>query len=341
MKEPPIPANEESRLAALYRLEILDTKPEERFDRITRIIKTHFKVPIVLISLVDKNRQWFKSCQGLSVAGTARNISFCGHAIGSDEIFIVSNALEYPDFADNPLVTGHPNIRFYAGAPLRAPNGERVGTLCIIDDHPRELNAGDRATMRDFANWVEGEFAVAHVQTIVREEVVANYKGQIEAINRSQMMIEFKMDGAIIKANTNYLKVFGYSVADIDGQNYNIFIPDDDKTTPEYHSFWAGLRAGNFQSGEFRRIGKDGREVWIEASYNPILGPDGDPAKVVKFATDVTEKVRIRSEFRDAEARLRVVLDNVADGIITIDGRGIITSINPPVVKMFGFKRLK
>ena len=151
MKEPQPHANEPSRLSALYRLEILDTPPDERFDRIARIAKAHFRVPIALVSLVDADRQWFKYSQGIDVSETPRNISFCGHAILHDDLFLVTNAQEHPDFCDNPLVTGHPGIRFYAGAPLHAPSGERIGTLCVIDRRPRGFSADERSALRDLA----------------------------------------------------------------------------------------------------------------------------------------------------------------------------------------------
>ena len=157
MKEPLIPANEASRLASLHTLDILDTEAEERFDRVTRVAKAHFGVAIALVSLVDENRQWFKSCQGLDASETPRNISFCGHAILSEEIFIINDAAGNPDFADNPLVTGPPFIRFYAGAPLHSPNGDRIGTLCIIDPNPRKLDSADQRILRDLASCVESE----------------------------------------------------------------------------------------------------------------------------------------------------------------------------------------
>ena len=158
MKKPEFPANEVDRVAALCGLSVLDTPAEERFDRITRIAQQHFRVPIALVSLIDSERQWFKSRQGLEAKETPRDISFCGHAILSEDILCIPNALADPRFADNPLVAGGPNIRFYAGAPLHAPGGARVGTLCIIDDQPRSLSADELSVFRD-----HGEFPLAAI----------------------------------------------------------------------------------------------------------------------------------------------------------------------------------
>lgn len=141
----PIPEYDADRVAALRRLLILDTPPEERFDRIVSFAAQEFDVPIVLVSLVDANRQWFKAIVGLDVCETGRDISFCGHAIVSDEVLVVRDASLDPRFADNPLVVGEPYIRFYAGAPLTLPSGERVGTLCLIAKSPRAYDEVDRA----------------------------------------------------------------------------------------------------------------------------------------------------------------------------------------------------
>ena len=157
MQSPPIPQNERERLAALNALDLLDTPSEERFDRLTRLAKQLFGVPIALVSLIDMDRQWFKSKQGLDACETGRDISFCGHAVLSDAIFEITDASQDQRFADNPLVTGPPNIRFYAGAPLSSTDGYQIGTLCIIDEKPRQLTLDERAALRDLADLVEIE----------------------------------------------------------------------------------------------------------------------------------------------------------------------------------------
>lgn len=154
MQAAPLPDNEPARLAALYELLILDTPPEERFDKIVRFAAGEFDMPIVLVTLVDLDRQWFKARVGTQVCETGRDVSFCAHAILHDEIMVVEDALQDPRFADNPLVTGAPHIRFYAGAPLALPSGLRLGTLCLIDRRPRTLDAldlGILGTLRDLA----------------------------------------------------------------------------------------------------------------------------------------------------------------------------------------------
>ena len=157
MQEPNIPPNESDRLATLHGLDILDTPRDDRFDKYTRISARIFDTPISVISLVDRHRQWFKSTEGFDAKESPRNISFCGHAILGDEIFEVRNALRDPRFRDNPLVINLPNIRFYAGAPLEAPNGHKLGTLCIIDTVPRQLSDEEKVMLKKLADMVVGE----------------------------------------------------------------------------------------------------------------------------------------------------------------------------------------
>ena len=157
MVAPPKPANEAQRLAALRALNVLDTPAEERFDRITRLVQRLLGTPMALVSLVDADRQWLKSAQGTNVSESARDISFCGHAILEPDTFVVEDALLDARFSDNPLVTGPMGVRFYAGHPIHATDGSAIGTLCALDRAPRTLDAADRAALRDLAILVEGE----------------------------------------------------------------------------------------------------------------------------------------------------------------------------------------
>lgn len=154
---PATPDDEQTRLAALHALKILDTPPEERFDRVTRLAAALFRVPVALVSLVDANRQWFKSCVGIESRETSREVSFCAHAVADREMLVVTDALRDPRFADNPLVTDEPHVRFYAGAPLFLPQGACTGTLCLVDTRPRDFSAEDRARLLDLADIVEYE----------------------------------------------------------------------------------------------------------------------------------------------------------------------------------------
>jgi diguanylate cyclase (GGDEF)-like protein len=177
LKEPSIPENEALRLATLKSLNVLDTPPEERYDRVTRMARRMFGVSTALVSIVDEDRQWFKSKQGLDACETPRSVSFCGHAILGDDIFLIQNALQDERFADNPLVVGDPNIRFYAGCPLRAADGQKIGTLCIIDSEPREFDHDDATALRDLASMVEGELAALRTSSTDELTKISNRRG--------------------------------------------------------------------------------------------------------------------------------------------------------------------
>ena len=177
MKKPGIPEDEKSRLKTLVSLNILDTFHEERFDRLTRMACKLFDVPIAVVTLVDDKRQWFKSCIGLNVTETARDISFCGHAILSDEVFVVSDTEKDVRFADNPLVIGDPHIRFYAGCPIKSLSGSRLGTLAIIDSKARTLSKQDLDVLKDLASMAERELAFIELATIDELTGLSNRRG--------------------------------------------------------------------------------------------------------------------------------------------------------------------
>ena len=150
----PIPKNDAQRIKVLWQYEILDTVPEEVFDDLTELAARICEAPIALITLVDENRQWFKSKVGVTVNETSRDISFCGHAIEQSDLFIVPDATLDKRFAENPLVKSDPKIRFYAGAPLITPDGHALGTLCVIDKVPRVLRPDQKQALRVLARHV-------------------------------------------------------------------------------------------------------------------------------------------------------------------------------------------
>lgn len=157
MQIPAKPLDEAERIATLRSLLILDTPPEDRFDVLTAYASSQFKVAVALVSLVDSDRQWFKSTCGLSETETSRDVSFCAHAILQDGILEISDTLRDPRFADHPLVVGEPHIRFYAGCPLVMKNGQRIGTFCLIDRQPKYLDEWERGHLQALAQVVAAE----------------------------------------------------------------------------------------------------------------------------------------------------------------------------------------
>jgi signal transduction histidine kinase/DNA-binding NarL/FixJ family response regulator len=177
----PPPPNEAERLAELHRYAILDTPPEQAFDRITRLASLWFKMPIALVSLVDDKRQWFKSHHGIDATETPREMAFCAHAILQDQVFVVPNTLNDDRFAENPLVAGRPDIRFYAGAPLTTHGGHRLGTLCVIDIQSRpDLSDEDKQVLADLAAVVVDELELRDVARNVLSDLKKNRSLQKE-----------------------------------------------------------------------------------------------------------------------------------------------------------------
>jgi GAF domain-containing protein len=201
----PIPPDERGRIEALRSLRILDTPPEERFDRITRMASRVLHVPIALVSLIDTDRQWFKSCIGLDVTEAPRGESICAHAIGDDRPFVIPDATADPRFADNPLVVGGPRIRFYAGQSLRSPDGHRVGTLCVFDREPRTPSDDELATLADLAAWTELELAaIEHDRARDTERRLMSLLAAM-----ADGIATFDINGTVTSANLAAEQMFG------------------------------------------------------------------------------------------------------------------------------------
>ncbi len=177
MEKPKKPLDEQARVVTLKSLDILDSLPAERFDRITRLAKRIFNVPIALITLIDTDRQWFLSSVGLDIKETPRDISFCGHAILGDEFFTVPDTTLDPRFVDNPLVSCSPNIRFYAAYPISAPNGSKLGTICLLDQSPRNFSEEDKQLLYDLVGMVEQEVSAIYIANLDELTQLYNKRG--------------------------------------------------------------------------------------------------------------------------------------------------------------------
>ena len=190
--------NETARLAALQRYNILDTKPEELFDRIARLAKMALQTPIVLVSHFGSNRQWFKSKQGLEATETVRSISFCPHAI---------EHLEHPLFCNNPLVLGAPHIRFYVGVPLRMHDGCKIGTLCAIDQQPRDMPVDQANAPCDLARIVVGEIELCQIATIdILTGALTRHRFDVEINREFSRSRQYRRDLSLIAVDVDHFR---------------------------------------------------------------------------------------------------------------------------------------
>lgn len=324
MLTPSTPANEAARLKALEALNILDTPPEERFDRYTRLAQHILQTPIVLISLIDGQRQWFKSRQGLEATETPRDISFCGHAILDNELFCVYDAAADPRFADNPLVTGAPDIRFYAGAPLILNDGERVGTLCAIDRVPRSLSEEQRAALIDLSHCVADE-----LQLQTTKEILAGREVQLQkSTEMVRSIIDTVVDGIItIDAHGNIQTVnptaerlFDYSATEMVGQNVKMLMPEP------FHQAHDGYLQSYISTGQKKIIGigrevigrrRDGSTFPMELAVGEMR-VQGEPM-FTGIIRDVSERNAARQALQESTDRLRLATQAAGMGVWEYD----------------------
>lgn len=246
MKKPDIPQDEQTRLETLRSLDVLDTPPEDRFDRLTRLARRLFGVPIALVSLVDENRQWFKSCIGLDARETSRDISFCGHAILGDEVFIIPDTLEDERFADNPLVLDDPKIRFYAGCPLSL-NGHKLGTLCIIDQQPRRFEKEDIEALRDLASMAERELASFQLATSDELTKISNRRGfMVFAQHSLNLCARQKIPATLVFLDLDKFKSINDTFGHAEGDRALITFADQMKSSLRDSDFFARLGGDEF-----------------------------------------------------------------------------------------------
>jgi len=221
LKTPSLPQNEVNRLELLKSLKILDSLPEQSFDELTSLASEICKTPIAIITLLDETRQWFKSKVGLTATETPRDISFCGHAILGDGIFEIPNALNDDRFNDNPLVTGDPNIRFYAGIPLISSNNYALGTLCVIDRKARELSVEQRNALKKLGNLVE-TLIDTRIQSRKLEEMSVALFDKTTFLNTllssaGASIISTDLNGLITSFNRGAENMLGYKAEELIG----------------------------------------------------------------------------------------------------------------------------
>lgn len=179
-----IPVNEEARLKKLYDYAILDTAPESTFDRLTLLASRTFNVPIAAISLIDSNRQWFKSAVGIDASEMPRDVAFCSYPVANGQSLVVADSTHDIRFARNPLVVGAPHVRFYAGVPLRTPDGYIIGTLCIADNQPRNFSSQDLAQLESLAATVIMQIELRSSVLKLKELYTASAPSSVSASQR-------------------------------------------------------------------------------------------------------------------------------------------------------------
>ena len=281
MKTANIPLDESERLLALHRLGLLDTPPTESLDRITRVAARTLDVPILLVSLLDSDRQWFKSRVGLELAQTSREVSFCSHVVFERRPLIVRDAEFDERFADNPLVTGAPYIRAYLGVPLFTSGNQPIGTLCAIDTRPRDFNDEHTETLQSFAKLVEDSFRARELA--IQIQGVLQYTKDRERLFRETFelaavgMAHMSLDGKPVRVNRRACEIVGYTVEELQAIPFvDITHPEDVAATIDnFQQMCAG--ATDSYRLEKRFLRKDGTYVWVDLSVSLKRTSPGNP----------------------------------------------------------------
>jgi PAS domain S-box-containing protein len=298
MKIAGIPPHEHERLQSLYALNILDTPVEPRFDRITELAAGYFDVPIAIVNMIDADRQWAKSCFGDERGEVERSVSFCAHTILSDQLLVVNDALLDERFHDNPFVTGDYNLRFYAGAPLHAPDGSRAGSLCLVDHKPRSMSEGERRALRQFASLVEDELNRVHLETALERQRVAEAslwreRAQLRAIIDGAPVPMALLDGErrFVAWSDAWRTAYRLPQHDLVGQCIDDVLPESGHRWREIHQ--TAMRGVYLQSKE-ECLPLANETICLQWAAAPFRGPEGHISGVVLVTERIDELVEAR-----------------------------------------------
>ncbi len=306
-------ADEARRLRALRDLGVLDTRPELVFDAIIASAAQTCGVPVALISLIDAQRQWFKANIGLAgVAETPRDVAFCDHAIRDDALLEVPDATLDARFAGNPLVTGDPGIRFYAGAPIVMPGGERIGTVCVIDRAPRRLDESQRATLRSLAA-IAGATLAQRRQLLSTTRQLADSERRVRRLYEATPAILHSIgpDGRILDVSDRWLALFGYRRDEVVGRPSSDFLAPASQAYARDVVLPAFFRDGQCERVEYQFVRKDGSAVDVRLSATLERDERGGVARSLAVLEDVTATKLLMAELGRTHAHLDAVVDNM------------------------------
>ncbi len=336
----PLPDDEDARLRALARYQILDTVPDREFDALTEIAAHILDMPIVLISIVAADRQWFKARHGLNVSETPRDVSFCGHAVAAKATLIVPDALADARFADNPLVTGDPHVRFYAGVPLQTPEGQALGTLCAIDRQPRELTAEHQRLLEMLARQAIALLALRR-RSLELEAAELERKRLTEEIvavldHMPAMIGYWDKNLRNRHANKLYFQWFGLKPEVIRGMHIRDVIGEQ-MYALNLPRIEAALR-GESQVFYREQVGPDGKLHYSQATYIPDFA-NGEVRGFFVMFIDITERRLIENALFAEKETARTTLGAITEAVITADAAGLVGYLNPVAEQLTGWSQ--
>ncbi len=319
-------SDEQLRLAALKRYLVLDTAAEQSYDRLTAFAARIFDMPLAFISLLDEDRQWFKSCFGLDVQQTSRDVAFCDYTILSSEVMVVADATEDARFAHNPLVTGEPHIRFYAGATLRTKDGYNLGALCVIDTQPHySFSEEQRNQLAELAYFVMELLESRLVTQVLKNELVVQGKDMAEKLtdsekrfkllaqNSKDIIVVSSPDGTLLYVSSASQNVLNYAPEELVGQSvYNFVHEEDIAAFQKAHSL--ALQNSKLKVASFRFRAKSGEYLWLELATHTISDPlSGNVVEIQIACRNISRRKAAEEALKKSEVEYRTLVRNIPD----------------------------
>ncbi len=308
--------NEQARLASLHSYDVLDTPPEAEFDDFTRLASQICGTPIALISLVDAGRQWFKSRVGLDIGETPRELAFCAYTVLGDNIFEVPDTLKDERFADHPLVTGAPDIRFYAGAPLHASDGSNIGSVCVIDHVPHHLTDGQRDALTTLGRQIMRQLELRKSAAHSARDAAFSHAILDSA---AASIISTTPEGTITTFSHGSEQLLGYAADEVVGKMTPAILHDPAEVAARARELTAELGrpvsagfevfvckscCGSSETREWTYIRKDGTRVPVLLSVSAIVDADHTLTGFLGVARDITELKRAQADLQHLAAEL-------------------------------------
>jgi PAS domain S-box-containing protein len=341
--KPPQPKNEKRRLEVLWQYDVLDTPAESAFDDLAELAAEICRAPIAIITFVDEQRQWFKARIGLDASETSREISFCGHAILGSDLLIVPDATKDKRFAQNPMVTGEPKIRFYAGAPLINPDGHALGTICVIDKAPRELSSAQQHSLRILARHVVALLELRRKAAQPESETRRIVKGKYQKIFDNALVGIFRTspEGQYLEANPAIARILGYDspqevVNTLKEVGKQLYVdPNRRKVFRQVLESQGSVH--DFQAEYFR---KDGAKIWVKTTAQVVRDATGKIIFYEGIIQDITAQISAENQLRQSEAQYRMLFDGNPHPMWVFDQKTLqFLEVNDAAIVHYGFSR--